>query len=165
MCTFRRARKQHLSNLKIELYNLLTCLPPLKPGGALLSLSLVYASLPSLPSRHMAPQRTLLVRRPNASILCLLPNIVSPTPHSLYPPFPVVFHCSWTLYFVPEKVDDFLSTLNYGPDGYWTGRHQLTCPINLHCCSCTSALCPFHPIICPRSSSICLEISQLHCMT
>ena len=77
--------------------NFQTCLPPLKPGGALSSLSLVYAPLPSLSSLQMAPLLILLVRRPNASILCLLPNIVSPNPHSRYPSFPVITNCSWIL--------------------------------------------------------------------
>uniref|UniRef100_A0A8C4ND37 Ninein n=2 Tax=Eptatretus burgeri TaxID=7764 RepID=A0A8C4ND37_EPTBU len=44
------------------------------------SLSLVYAPLPFLPSLQMAPHPTPLVRRPNASILCFLPNLVSLTP-------------------------------------------------------------------------------------
>ena len=59
-----------------------TCLPPLKPGGTLASLSPVYAPLQSLPSFYMAPQPTPLKRRPNASILCLLQYLVSLTPPS-----------------------------------------------------------------------------------
>ena len=47
----------------------------------------------------------------------------------------------------------------------WTGRHQLTCPKNMICCSCTSSLCPFHPVIYHWTSSICLEISQHHSIT
>ena len=60
-----------------------TCLPPVKPGDDFSSLSLEYTPLPSLPSLQMAPQPTLLMRRPNASILCLFQNLVSPTPLSL----------------------------------------------------------------------------------
>jgi len=47
----------------------------------------------------------------------------------------------------------------------WIGRHQLTWPKNLLCCSDSSSFCSFHPIIWPRSSSILLEISQYHCIT
>ena len=55
---------------------------------------LVYAPpTPSLPSLQVAPQLTPLVRRTNASILCLLPNIVS----SLCPQHSVVANCSLTL--------------------------------------------------------------------
>uniref|UniRef100_A0A8C4NPF0 Reverse transcriptase domain-containing protein n=1 Tax=Eptatretus burgeri TaxID=7764 RepID=A0A8C4NPF0_EPTBU len=89
--------------------NFQTCLPALKSGGTLLSLPLVCASLPSL---QMAPHPTLLMRRLNASILCLLPNPVSPTPHSWYPPFLIVRNCSWTLSFAPEKEGKVLSSLN-----------------------------------------------------
>ena len=47
----------------------------------------------------MAPLLTLLMRRLNASILCLLPNILYPLPHSLHGHDPLVSNCSWILYF------------------------------------------------------------------
>ena len=79
--------------------NFQTCLPPLKPGGSLLRLSVVYALPPSQPSLQIAPQPTQLVRRMNASIVCLLPNLVSQIPHSQYPFFPVMSNCSWTVFW------------------------------------------------------------------
>ena len=77
--------------------NFQTCLPPLKLSGSLLNMSLEYAPPPSLSSLQMAPQSTLLVRRPNASILCLLPNLMSPIPRSRYPHFLGIPSCYCTL--------------------------------------------------------------------
>ena len=93
--------------------NFQTCLPCLKPGAALLRLSLEYAPFPSLPSLQMASQPTPLVRRPNASILCLLQNLVSLTPPSLYPPsqsyptapkFCVLYLKRWKSFWPPSTL-------------------------------------------------------------
>jgi len=70
-----------------------TCLTLLKPADTSLSLSLERAPLPSL---QMAPQPTPFVRRPNASILCLLPNFVARTANSLSPSDPIAHNCSST---------------------------------------------------------------------
>ena len=87
--------------------------PPFIAGGTLLSLSLEYAPLPSLPSLQIAPQLTPLVKRLNALIICLLPNPVFTTPPSWYPSFP---HQNQLLLnsvpFEPEKEEKVLSTLN-----------------------------------------------------
>ena len=118
--------------------NFQTCLPPLKPGIALLNLSLVYAPFPSLTTLQIAPQTTLLMRRLNASILCLLPNLVSPTPHSLYPSFPVIPNCSWIHTEVEEgSFNPRLWLCNF------TGWHLLTCHKMLLCCSFSSSHYPF----------------------
>ena len=119
--------------------NLQTCLPPPKPGGALLSLSLEYAPLPSLPSLQIAPQLNQLMRRLNISILCLLPNLLCPIPHSLT-------HPSLLYPTAPE-------------------RHQLTCPKKGSAVLSYPRSALFTLVICPRSSSICLEICQHHCIT
>ena len=79
------------------------------------------------------------MRRQNASILCLLSNVGSN-------PFPVVPNCSWTLSFAREG--------SFNPRFwvcYWPGWHQLMCPKNLLCCSCTLCLkfstCHLHLVI------------------
>ena len=95
--SLRRARKQHLSNLKIELTNLS---PSSKTWWRLLKSVSGVCTTSFLPSLQLALQPTLLVRRSNASILCLPPNLVSPTAHSLYPPNTVIPNCSWTLYLL-----------------------------------------------------------------
>ena len=103
--TLRRARKQHLSNLKNELSNLS---PSSKTWWHLVkSVSGVCSpSIPSLFPLQMALQPTSLRGRLNASILCLLPNLVSPTPHThtslSYPDY---------VSFEPKKVEEVLSTL------------------------------------------------------
>ena len=64
----------------------------------------------------------LLVRRLNASILCLLRNLVYPTPHSLHLTYPLKPNCSWILCLLPHlrrrrgfwQTDSDSAT---GPDG------------------------------------------------
>ena len=108
-------------------------LPPLKPGGggALSSLSRDYAPFPSL---QMARQQTPLMRKLNASILCLLPNLVSPIPLSIS-----ILPCHTQLLldsvsFAPEMVGKFLTTLNSnsatGLDGI-SSRVLKSCSVSL----------------------------------
>ena len=86
----------------------------------------------------MAPQSALLVRRLNASIMCLIPNIVPPTPRSRYPPFPVTPNWSWTVCFAPEKVE--VSGNSWLWLCIWTSSHvHQLCPTNQFCCPCTSS--------------------------
>ena len=107
-----------------------TFLCTLTPGGASLSLFQEYAPPLSLPYLKLAAQRTPLMRRMNASILCLRPNAVSPTPHSSqsHPTAPV------DVSFALDKVERFLATLNFD---YATGMDGIsscvlkTCSVDL----------------------------------
>ena len=83
----------------------------------------------------------------HASILCLLQNLLSLIPPSLYPSFPVIPNCSWILSFAPEKVEKFLATLYSatGPDGI-SFCVLKTCSAAL-APSAPSPLCSFHPVI------------------
>ena len=84
---------------------------------------------------------------PNASIL-FASKSCSPNPLLSVPIIP---SC---------KVEKFLSSRDSAtePGG------NFTCPENLLRCHCIFPLCSSHPFICPRSSSICLEINQNHCI-
>ena len=70
--------------------------------------------------------------------------------------------------FSPETVEKFLAILDSDTvtrPHVTEKQHQLKSPKNLLCCSFTFSFCSFHPIICPRSSSIGLEVNQHHCIT
>jgi len=101
--TLRRARK-HLSNLKNELSNLspscITWWHLVKSVSGVCS-----PSIPSFSSNGITADPPC-VRRRNTSIRCLLPHLVSPTPHSQYPHYLGTPDSSWTLSFTPkvEKV-------------------------------------------------------------
>ena len=109
-----------------------TCLLPQRLGCALSSVCLVHAPSPSLQSLKMQPQPTLLLRRLNVSILCSLLNLASPTPGSLYLPYPLTPNCSWTPPFSLEKMEKFLVALSsisaMGPGG-------ISAHVNLNHCA------------------------------
>ena len=114
---------------------------------------------PSLSSLQTASQLTPLVRRPNASILCLLPNIVSPTACSQDQPNPVALNCSWILCLKHQR--KWRSFWQPSTDSA-TGLDGISSSVP-KTCSCTSSI-PLFSVICLRLFYICLEIRN-HCTT
>ena len=157
VCTLRRERKQHVSNLKNDLSNLS---PSCKTWWCLVkSVTGVYS--PSLSSNRTTANST----REKAECLnsVFAPKSFTPTPHSLYSPFPIIPTAPVVCRLLLRRWESFwqFSTLTVtGPDGI--SSHILkTCSAAL--ALPLSAL--FTPVNYHRSSSICLEISQHHSIT
>jgi len=157
--TFRRATKQHLSNLKNTFKRL--SLPPQRPDGALLSLSLVYSVLPFHPfplfNWHHGRILSWKGRMPQ---FCVCFQIFSPSPQSRYTSFPDESNCSWIVSFAPEKVEKVLSILDFdsatGSDGN-SSRVLKTCSAALaHPLSAlfTISFVPSHLISAWKSANI-----------
>ena len=161
MSTLRRARKQHLSNLKSELSNL----SPTSKSWWHLVKSVSSGYSPSNPSNIAPPPACSLLHHTTTKSArekadCLNSVFASkycvPNPSLSAHTLPSRTQLSLdSVSFCSDKVESLLSNLDSdsvtGPDGI--------SPRVLK--SCSSALA--HPLICSRSSAICLEISKHYC--